>query len=149
MDIKEIKQLIKLMMDNDLAEIDIANGDNKIAIKRGVGEVPVVAGAPPAPAPAPAPAAEQPPADQAEPAEEFNEIKSPMVGTFYAAPSPDSEPYVQVGDVVGEDTVVCIVEAMKVMNEIKAECAGTIVEVCVKNAQPVEFSQPIFRVKPS
>lgn len=149
MDIKEIKQLIKLMMDNDLAEIDIAEGDNKIAIKRGTGEVPVFAGAPLAPVPAPLPAADQPPAEEAEPTEELLEIKSPMVGTFYTAASSDSEPYVQVGAAVGEDTVICIVEAMKVMNEIKAECAGTIVEVCVNNAQPVEFSQPLFRVKPS
>ncbi len=72
-----------------------------------------------------------------------------MVGTFYAAPSPDSEPYVAVGAAVGDDTVVCIIEAMKVMNEIKAECAGTIVEICVKNAQPVEYGQVLFRVRPS
>jgi len=76
------------------------------------------------------------------------EVKSPMVGTFYATPSPDSDPYVHVGAAVADDTIVCIVEAMKVMNEIKAECAGTIAEVCVKNAQPVEFGQVLFRVKP-
>ena len=75
------------------------------------------------------------------------EIRSPMVGTAYTAPSPDSEPYVSVGSVVGEDTVVCIVEAMKVMNEIKADCSGMIAEVCFNNAQPVEFGQVLFRVK--
>ena len=71
-----------------------------------------------------------------------------MVGTFYAAPSPDSEPYVRVGAAVSDDSAACIVEAMKVMNEIKAECSGTIVEVCVKNAQPVEYGQVLFKVKP-
>ncbi len=71
-----------------------------------------------------------------------------MVGTFYAAPSPDSDPYVATGTKVGQETVVCIVEAMKVMNEIKAECSGTIAEICVKNAEPVEFGQVLFRVRP-
>ncbi|HAU36722.1 MAG TPA: acetyl-CoA carboxylase biotin carboxyl carrier protein, partial [Phycisphaerales bacterium] len=85
----------------------------------------------------------------AKPAENLLEVKSPMVGTFYAAPSPDSEPYIAVGQAISDDSVVCIVEAMKVMNEIKAECAGTITEVCVKNAQPVEFGQVLFRVKPA
>ena len=72
-----------------------------------------------------------------------------MVGTFYSAPSPDSDPYIRVGAPIGDDTVVCIVEAMKVMNEIQAEVAGTVAEVCVQNAQPVEFGQPLFRVKPA
>ncbi len=143
MDIKEIKQLVKLMVDNELTEVDIAEGENRVAIKRGFGGVPVVTTT----SPVAVPAGEQP--SEAEPAEKLIEIKSPMVGTFYTAPSPDSEPFVQVGAAVGDDTAVCIVEAMKVMNEIKAECAGTIVEICVKNAQPVEFGQPLFRVRPS
>ncbi|MCD6303814.1 MAG: acetyl-CoA carboxylase biotin carboxyl carrier protein, partial [Planctomycetes bacterium] len=92
-------------------------------------------------------AAEAPPEPPAE--DNVVAIKSPMVGTFYAAESPDAEPYVSVGSQVGPDTVVCIVEAMKVMNEIKAECSGQIVEICVENGQPVEYGQVLFRVKVS
>jgi len=146
MDIKEIRQLVKLMVDNDLTELNIAEGENKVALKRGAGDMPVIAAAQlPQALPAAAPAAEAP----ATPDEKLLEIKSPMVGTFYAAPSPDSDPYTSNGDAVGQETVVCIVEAMKVMNEIKAECSGTIVEICVQNAQPVEFGQVLFRVRPN
>ncbi|MFB3891933.1 MAG: acetyl-CoA carboxylase biotin carboxyl carrier protein [Phycisphaerae bacterium] len=154
MDIDEIKQLVQLMVDNDLSELDIADGDKKIALKRGKAPAPVIAApaivpvasgvSAAAPAAAPAPAA-QPPAP--EPAEKLIEIRSPMVGTFYAAPSPDTEAFVQPGTRVSDDSVVCIVEAMKVMNEIKAECSGEIVEVCVRNAQPVEYGQVLFRVR--
>ncbi len=151
MEIKEIKHLIKLMVDNDLTELNVADGDKKVLLKRGPGDVPYIA------SPAPAPVAAQPAAASSAteaapvakaPAENLLEIKSPMVGTFYAAPSPDSAPYLQVGTTVNSDTVACIVEAMKVMNEIKAECAGTVAEICVKNAQPVEFGQVLFRVRP-
>jgi acetyl-CoA carboxylase biotin carboxyl carrier protein len=144
MDIEDIKQLVRLMVDNDLSQLDITDGEKKIALKRGPSGVPVVM-APAAVAPAPAAAGEP----AAALAEELLEIRSPMVGTFYAAPSPDSDPYVAVGVLVSDDTVVCIVEAMKVMNEIKAECSGTIAEVCVKNAQPVEYGQVLFRVRPT
>lgn len=156
MDIKEIRQLVKLMVENDLTEMDITDGEDKVFLKRGT-EVtgPVVMAAPAAPAApaaqaapaaaAPAPAAEAP----AQPASDLIEITSPMVGTFYASPSPDSDAFATIGTKVTDDTVVCIVEAMKVMNEIKAECSGTIAEVCVKNAQPVEFGQVLFRVKPN
>jgi len=152
MKIEEIKQLVELMVDNDLTELNITDGDAKVTLKRGPEGVPVVttvaaAPAPAAGAPADADAAAAEPAD-AEPADEGNEIRCPMVGTFYAAPSPDGDPFVSVGDTVTEDTVVCVVEAMKVMNEIKAECAGTITEVCATNAQPMEFGQVLFRVKP-
>jgi len=143
MDIKEIRQLVKLMVDNDLSELDIINGQNKVFLKRG----PQRPAASAEPAPAAAPAAE-PPAG-AKPEQELVEIKSPMVGTFYASAGPDSDAYVQVGAPVNEESVVCIVEAMKVMNEIKAGCSGTIAEICVKNAQPVEFGQVLFRVQPS
>jgi acetyl-CoA carboxylase biotin carboxyl carrier protein len=148
MEIKDIKQLVRLMVESDLGELDIAEGETKIHLKRGAGGMPVPA-APVAPAEgAPAAQASSAPAAPA-PASNLVEIKSPMVGTFYAASSPDSEPYVSSGTVVGEDGVVCIIEAMKVMNEIKAECSGTIVETCVKNAQPVEYGQVLFRVKPN
>jgi acetyl-CoA carboxylase biotin carboxyl carrier protein len=145
MDIEEIKQLVQLMVDNDISELSMTDGERRISLKRGPSGLPaVVGGAVPAiAAPAQSPAAPQ------APAETLLEIKSPMVGTFYAAPSPDSDAYVSVGSTVSDDTVVCIVEAMKVMNEIKAECAGTVVEVCVKNAQPVEYGQVLFRVRPS
>ena len=139
-DVDSIRQLVDLMVENDLNEIDIAHGQTKIVLRRG--EVVPSAG------PSAAVTAPQDPAEA--PAEqELVQIKSPMVGTFFIAASPDSEPYVTVGAGVSEDTVVCIVEAMKVMNEIKAECTGTIAEVCVKNAQPVEFGQILFKVNPA
>ncbi|MFP4106887.1 MAG: acetyl-CoA carboxylase biotin carboxyl carrier protein [Phycisphaerae bacterium] len=161
MNIKEIKQLVKLMVDNDLGEMDIEEGENKIHLRRQNEEGPVQISAPmqaqmPAQQPAPAPATPGPAVEPAAPAkieeapaDNLIEVKSPMVGTFYEASSPDSGPFVSTGDKVGADTVVCIVEAMKVMNEIKAECSGTVTEICVENAQPVEFGQVLFRVKPA
>lgn len=146
MDIEEIRELIRLMVDNDLAELDVSDGENKVKLKRGADGEPVIVAAP-----APAASAPQAGPVEAAPAADDGlvEIKSPMVGTFYSATSPDSEDLVSIGSGVGEDTVVCIVEAMKVMNEIKAECIGTIAEVCVRNAQPVEYGQVLFKVKPS
>ncbi|MCP4376319.1 MAG: acetyl-CoA carboxylase biotin carboxyl carrier protein [bacterium] len=153
MDIKEIKRLVKLMTDNDLAEMNIVDGDQKISLKRGSapqGQVimdPVVMQAPvPNVLATPADTTAQPAND--EPASDLIEVTSPMVGTFYNSSSPDSDLYVSIGDSIADDTVVCIVEAMKVMNEIKAECTGRVVEICVKNAQPVEFGQVLFRLKP-
>ena len=142
MDIKEIKQLIKLMVDNDLRELNVSDGERKVLLRRGPDEVPIVTAIPASAVPAAA-------AEAAKPPEDLVEIKSPMVGTFYTATSPDSEPYVQVGASVSDETVICIVEAMKVMNEIKADCTGIIAEICVRNAQPVEFGQVLFRVKPA
>lgn len=153
-EIKDIRRLVKLMADNDLTELDIKSGDTKIHLRRGGQEVHMVPAAPapaaptPTPTPPPPAASQEGKAETPQPAENLIEVKSPMVGTFYSAPSPDSDPFVTTGARVGEDTVVCIVEAMKVMNEIKAECSGTIAEICVKNAQPVEFGQVLFRVKP-
>jgi len=152
MDIKQIKDLIKLMTDNDLGELEVVEGATKIHLKRQSQAAPPVfnlgvpAGPPAAPAAGAGTAA---PAPKAGAAEEFIEIRSPMVGTYYAAPSPDTEAYVQVGAAVHDDSVVCILEAMKVMNEIKAECSGVIREICVKNAQPVEFGQVLFRLTPA
>ena len=147
MDIEEIRELVALMVENDLAVLDDSDGENKITLRRGPSGVVVLGGAP-APAPAVAQAEAQPPAAVEGPGRDLVEIKSPMVGTFYAAPGPDSDPFVRVGSTVGPDDVVCVVEAMKVMNEIKAECAGQIVEICVTNAEPVEFGQVLFRVGP-
>ena len=143
MDIDQIKELVRLMADNDLSELSVTDGETKINLKRGGAAV--VLPAPPPPSP---PAAAGAAAEGTEPAENFVEVRSPMVGTFYAAPSPDTDPYVTVGSPVEDGTVVCIVEAMKVMNEIKADCSGSIEEICVQNAQPVEYGQILFRVKP-
>jgi acetyl-CoA carboxylase biotin carboxyl carrier protein len=152
MNIDDIKQLVQMMVDNNLSELDITDGDSRVTLKRGAGGVvtAIPAGAIPMPATMAVPVASPAVPAAKEPAgEKLIEIRSPMVGTFYAAPSPDSEPYAKVGASVGDDTTVCIVEAMKVMNEIKAECSGTIAEICVKNAQPVEYNQVLFRVRPS
>ena len=141
-ELANIERLVALMVENGLSELDISNGQARIMLRRGA-----VAGAALVATPAPAALAAAPAA--AKPAEDLIEIKSPMVGTFYAAPSPDSEPYVSVGAHLSDESVVCIIEAMKVMNEIKAECRGQIVEICVKNAQPLEYGQVLFKVKPA
>ncbi len=144
-DLKSLRQLVKLMNENDLAELDLRSGTQRIRLrKRGNEVVPVV--------PAPAAVHASPPAAAraaAEPAANVIEIKSPMLGTFYRAASPDAEPFIQVGSHVDSDTVVCIIEAMKVFNEITADCRGKIVAVAVENAQPVEFGQVLFRVDPT
>jgi len=152
--VDEIRGLVELMNEQGLSEIHIDDGQRRIELKRGgeAAAAPAPAAAPhahaPAAPPAPHPAGE-PPAPAEPEGEGLVEIKSPMVGTFYAASSPDGDPYVRIGDAVDEGTVVCIVEAMKVMNTIEAECAGTVTEVCVRNAQPVEFGQVLFRVRPA
>jgi acetyl-CoA carboxylase biotin carboxyl carrier protein len=151
-DLKSIRQLVKLMNENDLAEIDLRNGVQRVRLrKRGSEMVPVVAAAPTAlaPAPPPAPAAAPSAPSPAPAASNLVEIKSPMLGTFYRSPSPDAEPFVQVGSHVDNESVVCIIEAMKVFNEITADCRGKIVAVPVENAQPVEYGQVLFRVDPT
>ncbi len=158
MDLKEIKQILKLMDTHGLTEFTLEKEDEKLVLRRDlIGPAPqqiIHAPAPVAPAPvaaAPAAAAPVEAAPASPPAEDSNfiTIESPMVGTFYTAASPDSEPYIQVGQSVGPDTTVCIVEAMKIMNEIKAEVSGTIEQVCVQNGQPVEFGQALFKVRPA
>ena len=146
MDIEVIKKLVELMVSNGLTELDISDGDSKVSLRRHQGQV-VIAPAMTSAAPAPAAVAAGAPAPAA--AENLIEVKSPMVGTFYSAPSPDSDPYVAAGTNVSPDSVVCIVEAMKVMNEIRAECSGTIVQICVRNAQPVEYGQVLYKVRPA
>jgi len=152
-DIEKIKQLIDIMKANDLTELEIEHGDDKIALKRSQSEPPryfVPALAPSAGSGAEA--KESPgikgPSTEAQSEEELVEITSPLVGTFYAAASPDSEPYVETGSQVESQTVVCVIEAMKVMNEIKAEASGTIVEILVKNGEAVEYGQPLFKLRP-
>jgi len=152
-DVRKIRRLVDLMNERDLTEIDLRQGEARIRIRRA-GE-PAMAGAartplaasPPA-APGPPPAKEALPAPTAAPPMEdyIVLVKSPMVGTFYAASDPDSPPYVSIGDPVGPETVVCIVEAMKVFNQIPAEVSGTIVAVLVENGEPVEYGRPLFKV---
>jgi acetyl-CoA carboxylase biotin carboxyl carrier protein len=153
-DIKKIQELIEIMKANGLEELEIQEGDSKVVLKRHFphsGRHFVAAGLPvSAQTAAESAASAADAAAQAGTQHEKNliEIKSPIVGTFYAKPSPDAEPYVEVGAKVDTRTVVCIIEAMKVMNEIRAETDGTIVEVCITNGQAVEFGQVLFKVRP-
>jgi len=152
--LKKIKALVDMMIENDLLEVEIIEGDNKIHLKRpGSAPMQAIAPIPVAPGNAPVIATTQTAAAGAEQIqqnedEDLVDIISPMIGTFYSAPSPDSDPFVSVGDSVTTDTVVCVVEAMKVMNEIKAEATGTIEKVLIANGQAVEFGQVLFRVRP-
>lgn len=152
MDLKDIKELIALMKKNDLSVFKMENEGFKITLKKGSDFVPQMAPIAPvqyaaAPTATPSPALGAAAPSAAEPSEKLREITSPMVGTFYAAASPESPSYVSVGQEVTEDTVVCIIEAMKVMNEIKAECRGTIAEIAAESGKPVQFGQALFRLK--
>jgi acetyl-CoA carboxylase biotin carboxyl carrier protein len=145
-DVKRIRRLVELMNEHDLAEVDLKQADQRIRIKRG-GD-PVISHA--APPPQSGLIAQQAPAAQpaAKPVEDDKAtyIKSPMVGTFYISPSPDSPAFVKVGDHIGPTTTVCIIEAMKVFNEIPAETSGQIAALLVENGEPVEFGQKLFKV---
>ena len=152
-DVRKIRRLVELMKEYDLSQMDLRQGGQRIQLRRGL-DATVVAGEPrPLPAgvsAAAVPVPEKPataPAATA-PAEEGKTalIRSPMVGTFYMSSDPDAPPYVKVGDHVGPETTVCIVEAMKVFNEIPAEASGKIVAVLVENGAPVEFGQPLFKI---
>jgi len=152
MDLRKLKKLIDLVQESGIAELEITEGEEKVRIAKG-GQVsvapaqggwgPTVAAAPAQPAastpaegaPAPAPAAET-----------RHTIKAPMVGTFYRASAPDVKPFVEVGQAIKEGETVCIIEAMKLMNEIEADISGSIVEILVENGQPVEYGQPLFVV---
>lgn len=150
LDIDKIQKLVDMMLTNDLVEISLRDGDVEVRLRRptgGPGEaMPIVTAQPGVVNPTAPAGAQTPPAAEEE--VELARIKSPMVGTFYAAPSPDTPSYVEVGAHVNQNTVVCIVEAMKVFNEIKAEVAGTIEKILVKNEEPVEYGQPMFLVRP-
>ena len=150
MKVDEIKAIVQLMSDNDLTEFKIEAEDMRLCIKRGSEHttvtVPQMIHSAPAQPAGMMPAAAAPASEA--PAEAPKEtIDSPIVGTFYRASSPESEPFVEVGTKVTPDSVVCIVEAMKVMNEIKAEKSGTIKEILIENAQAVEFGQPLFVIE--
>ena len=169
LDIRKLKELIRLMVENELTEIDLKDEKETVSLRREGSQAPVVqlspapaaspaAPAPAAPAtpaaPAPAPAAPAPaatPAAEPSPADTSNleQITSPMVGTFYSAAKPESPAFANVGDTVTADTTVCIVEAMKIFNEIKAEQSGVIEKVLVSNGDSVEFGQALFLVRPA
>ena len=145
MDLRKLKKLIDLVQESGIAELEITEGEEKVKIvKGGV----VVAAAAPTAAPMaearPAPAAAPAPASEAEPVQEGHVVKAPMVGTFYRSPSPDAKPFVEVGQTVKEGDTICIIEAMKLMNEIEADASGTVKAILVENGQPVEYGQPLF-----
>jgi len=153
-DLKDIKAIIDLMKKNSISEFELERQEFKIRLRRG-GVQSVILDEPTAgnvigtvPVPAAALAAPGSGAAGSAPSAGEVEIKSPMIGTFYRAPSPESGNYVEIGTEVNPDTVVCIIEAMKVMNEIKAETRGIITSILIDNAKPVEFGQPIFKIRP-
>ena len=150
MDLKAIKQVIDLMKRSELTEFELEEEGFKLRLSRKNDDVapPIMQAAPTAPPPA-TPEAPNPSATESAPASEkgVDYITSPMVGTFYRAPSPDSDPFTDAGAKVSADSVVCIIEAMKVMNEIQAEIVGTVTEVLVENGEAVEYGQPLFKVK--
>ena len=151
-DLERIKQLIDIMKENGLVELQIEHEDDKIVLKRAqpqqsVNGIPVIRSESFITPMNPETSQESAP-PSAPDEEPLVEIKSPIVGTYYATPSPDSEPYVEIGSKITSQTVVCIIEAMKVMNEIKAETEGTIADILVKNGQAVEYGQVLFKVIP-
>ena len=150
MDLKDIKAIIDLMRKNAVSEFELEKQDFKIRLKRSSNGGSVVRDLddPSAIAYAALPAPAQAQAVPALPVSQDLEIKSPMIGTFYRSPSPESAPYADIGTEVNPDTVVCIIEAMKVMNEIKAEARGIVTATLVDNAKPVEFGQPLFKLRP-
>ena len=149
MDLRKLKKLIDLVQESGIAELEITEGEEKVKIVKGggvvVSQAPVAIAAPaaaPAPVTAPAPAA----APVAEPAagQEGHVVKAPMVGTFYRSSSPDAKPFIEVGQGIKEGQTICIIEAMKLMNEIEADASGTVKAILVENGQPVEYGQPLF-----
>jgi acetyl-CoA carboxylase biotin carboxyl carrier protein len=156
LELKDIKELIALIRKNDLSEFSLEQEGFKITLKRGYESQPLTSGFPygpqllgpgqlqlPPPGQGSPAQAAQPPAQ----ADTLRDLPSPMVGTFYAAASPDAPPFVSVGQQITPDTVICIIEAMKVMNEIKSEVSGVIAEIVAENGKPVQYGQPLFRLR--
>jgi acetyl-CoA carboxylase biotin carboxyl carrier protein len=149
MDLRKLKKLIDLVQESGIAELEITEGEEKVKIVRG-GVISVSSAAPPSVAP---PATHPPPvpaaplaasALEAPAGQEGHVVKAPMVGTFYRSPSPDAKPFVEVGQTVKEGDTICIIEAMKLMNEIEADAGGVVKAILVENGQPVEYGQPLF-----
>lgn len=158
---KELKELIEFLIDKDISEFELERGDVKVRIKRGIDAQPVSVIAPVAAVPAIAPMAPPAPVPQSAPAapvettasasvpeEELHLVKSPIVGTFYEAPAPGAPPFVKPGDNVQAGQVLCIIEAMKLMNEIESDMTGEIVKLLAANGKPVEYGQPLFSIRP-
>ena len=153
MDIRKVKKLIELLDESGIAEIEITEGEESVRISRYASNAPVAMSAPPPVAQAAAPAAATPAPAQAEaparPAEEDGfEVKAPMVGTYYEAPSPGSAAYVSVGDRVNEGDTLCIIEAMKMMNQIESDVSGVVKSIKIENGDPVEYGQTLFVIEP-
>lgn len=150
MNVQDLQKVLQLVEKFNLTEFGLEEKDFKVSVKRG--SLPVVPTLPTVPVSVPSVAPSVPsgtPAGSKSEEKNIFIIKAPMVGVFYVAPSPESEPYVKVGSAVRPETTVCILEAMKVMNEVRAECTGEILEVLVKNGAPVEYGQPLFKVRTS
>jgi acetyl-CoA carboxylase biotin carboxyl carrier protein len=150
-DLRKLKKLIDLVQESGIAELEITEGEERVRIARGgaISVTPLAAGAPPAAVPAgtvipPVAAAPAAAAAAPEPAAEGHVVKSPMVGTFYRSPSPDAKPFVEVGATIKAGETICVLEAMKLMNEIEADASGTIKAILVVNGQPVEYGQALF-----
>ena len=161
LDISHLREILRLCRENEIAELKIKHKGTQIYIRGKASEppvppsyvvsgppVPATPSAPPPPVPREEEAARAVETEEEEPEKGYAVVRSPMVGTFYRAPAPDAAPFVEVGDEVKDNTVLCIVEAMKLMNEIKAETRGTVAKILVENGQPVEYNQPLFYVKP-
>jgi acetyl-CoA carboxylase biotin carboxyl carrier protein len=152
-DLRELRRLIHLVRRTGIGELELSSGDRAVRISAAPSgavtwaQAPVAASAP-APAPAAAAAASGAPVPAAAPASNLKAITSPMVGTFYRSPAPDADPFVEVGDLVEVGQTVCIIEAMKLMNQIESETKGRVVQILVENSQPVEFGQKLFLVEP-
>ena len=151
MDLRKLKKLIDLVEESGIAELEITAGEEKVRIvKRGTAPAPAGAHPPHPPPPAPAlavaavPAPGGPARETVEAPQVGHPVKSPMVGTFYRTPSPDAKPFVEVGQAVKEGQIICIIEAMKLMNEIECDKSGTVKAILVENGQPVEYGQPLF-----
>jgi acetyl-CoA carboxylase biotin carboxyl carrier protein len=147
MDLRKLKKLIDLVQESGIAELEITEGEEKVKIVKGgvvsVSAPPVMAMPAAAPAGAPAPAA-APAGESRDASQEGHVVKAPMVGTFYRSPSPDAKVFVEVGQAVKEGDTICIIEAMKLMNEIEADASGVVKAILVENGQPVEYGQPLF-----
>jgi acetyl-CoA carboxylase biotin carboxyl carrier protein len=149
-DLRKLKKLIDLVQESGIAELEITEGEEKVKIVKGgvvvatAAPAPAASYAPPAPAPAAGAAAAAAPAAEPEPGQEGHVVKAPMVGTFYRSASPDAKPFVEVGQAVKEGDTICIIEAMKLMNEIEADASGVVKAILVENGQPVEYGQALF-----
>jgi acetyl-CoA carboxylase biotin carboxyl carrier protein len=149
MNLKEIREILELLKGTDVAELEVVRGEDILRIRRGpTGEMRQVPAAPPPPSPG-GPPAEAPAVPATEsPKPSFKEVVSPIVGTFYRAPAPDATPFVEVGSRVTKGQVLCIVEAMKIMNQIESDASGVVVAILVENAQPVAYGQTLFHIAP-